>query len=109
MGMSGVDVIKFKVVGNKALVNEVDAGGESVGGMSGGVGAVEIELNVFSVGMKGNACIVGIHVEHREEVHIKKERTKIIIIIIVMIIYKLLFKNNIFEHQHDLFRCERLY
>ena len=51
--------IKFKGVGSKTLVYGVDEGGESVGDMSGVVGAVEVELKVIGVGMKGNVWVVG--------------------------------------------------
>ena len=39
---------KFKGVGSKPMVYGVDAGGESVGGMSGGVYAVEVDLKASS-------------------------------------------------------------
>ena len=72
----GFGGIKFKGVGSKPLVYGVDAGGESVGGISGGVSSVEVELNVIGVGMKGHLWIVGKDLEHGEEVNVKKERTK---------------------------------
>ena len=64
--------IKFKGVGSKPLVHGVDAGEESVGGMIGRVGAVE----VIGVGMKVNFWVVGKDLEHWEEVNVKKEITK---------------------------------
>ena len=72
----GFGGVKFKGVGSKLLVYGVDAGGESVGGMSGGVGAVEVELKVIGVGLKGHFWVVCKDLEHREEVNVKKERTK---------------------------------
>ena len=72
----GFGGVKFKGVGSKPLVYGVDAGGESVGGMSGGVGSVEVELKVIGVGIKGNIWVVGKDLEHGEEVNVKKERTK---------------------------------
>ena len=44
--------------------------------MSGGVGYVEVELKGIVVGMKGHFWVVGKDLEHGEEVHVKKERTK---------------------------------
>ena len=44
--------------------------------MSGGVCAVEVELKVIGVGMKGNVWVVGKYLEHGEEVNVKKDRTK---------------------------------
>ena len=52
--------VKFKGGGSKPLVYGVDARGESVGGMSGGVDAVEVELKVIGVGMKGNVWAISI-------------------------------------------------
>ena len=43
--------------------------------LNGGVGAVEVELKVIGVGMKGNFRVVGKYLEHGEEVNVKKERT----------------------------------
>ena len=74
--MGGGSVRALWGVVSKPLVYEVDAGGESVGVMSGGVGAVEVELKVIGVGMKGNVWVVGKDLEHGEEVNVKKERTK---------------------------------
>ena len=41
-----------------------------------GVGAVEVELKVIGIGMKGTVWVVGKDLEHGEEVNVKKERTK---------------------------------
>ena len=54
----------------------MDAEGKSVGGMSGGIGAVEVELKVIGLGKKGHFWVFGKDLEHEEEVHIIKERTK---------------------------------
>ena len=54
----------------------IDAGGKSVGVMSGGVCEVEVELKVIGVGMKGNVWVEGKYLEHGDEVNVKKERTK---------------------------------
>ena len=58
------------------MVYGIDAGGESVMGMIGGVGAVEVKLKVLGLGMKGHFWVVGKDLEHGEEVNVKKERTK---------------------------------
>ena len=60
----GFGGIKFKGIGSKQLVYGVDAGGESVGDMSGGVGAVEEKLKVIGVCMKGHVWVVGKDLEH---------------------------------------------
>ena len=44
--------------------------------MSGGVGAVDVELKVVGLCMKINVWVVGKDFEHGEEVNVKKERTK---------------------------------
>ena len=44
--------------------------------MSGGVGAVKVELKVIGVGMKGNVWVDSQDLEHGEEINVKKERTK---------------------------------
>ena len=55
----------------------VDAEGESVGGMSGGVDAVDVELKVIGVGMKGNVRVVCNDLEHGEEINLKRRRLRI--------------------------------
>ena len=72
----GFGGVKFKGVISKTLVYGVDARGESVRGMSGGVGSVKVDLKVIGVSMKGNICVVGKYLEHGEEVKVKKERSK---------------------------------
>ena len=72
----GVGGIKFNGVGSKPSVYGVDVGGESVGGMSEGFGAVEVELKVIGIGMQGNVWVVGKDLEHGEEVNVKMVRTK---------------------------------
>ena len=67
----GFGGIKFKVVGSRPLVYGVDAVGETVGGMSGVVGAVEVECKVIGVGMKGHFWVVGKDLERGDEVHFK--------------------------------------
>ena len=45
--------------------------------MSGGVGAVEVELKVIGVGMEGHFWVDGKDLEHGDEVNVKKKRTMI--------------------------------
>ena len=47
---------------------------QEVGGMSGGVDVVEVELKVIGVDMKGNVWVVCKDLEHGEEVNVNKER-----------------------------------
>ena len=57
-------------------MNRLNAGGESVRGIRRGVCAINVKLEVVSVGVKGYVGIIGKNIEYGEEVDIKEERAK---------------------------------